>query len=855
MENSKRTRAFALVAALSFAVGGVLAWAATASAATVIDPVGGGAFQLDGNALQSVPAATAGDDWDNVCHQVSAAACPSATNTNNATAVSWVAEPNPNSSIFTGGGSKDPQDISNWAWKDGAGGLPDKDNLQHGFAARYSQTPSATCPSTGPGGVVAPTCEVLYFGSDRIDNSGDAQQGFWFFQNPITMNGGPVGGGTGFSGVHKAGDVLVISDFSNGGGTSTITVYSWDPTCTKTTGTTPGTCGDQNLRNLGTSTAANCATSPTPTPFCGIVNPTNGTAAPWAFVDKTAIGPTHPANTYLNGEFYEGGINLSTLGLSGECFASVASETRSSTSTTATLKDFILGAFAPCGSKLKTTPSVGAGGVSIGTGVVSGLTDSANLQVTGASTWSGTLKFSLCSPADMAALSETNCALGGTAIGSTINVDQSTTMPVVSAPAATVSSAGTYCWRGEFKSAKAGVPDATDPPDTTSTSECFTVNPVTAGVTTMASDPVTIGAAIDDTAHLTGTATEPGTPVVNGPAGSPAGGTITFNLYGPDDATCSTSIETSVVNVSGNGDYKASTGTLSGSLGSLTPKAAGTYRWIANYSGDSPNTLANPANTCNGATESVVVSPKNPQITTTASSAPPTGSPVGTALNDVAHLSGTAPKPNGSPAGGTITFNLYGPGDTTCSTPIETSVVNVSGDGDYSANTGTLSGTLGSLTPTVPGTYLWVASYSGDLPNTTAVSGHCGDANEASLLIQLNPSLSTQQSFVPNDQAHVTVDAGAGDLAGNVEFKLFVNNPTCDTNVSPAAYDSGTIDITTGTGTGRDRTVVSHNTTSYGTDGTTFNWLVTYTSTNQGHTSQTSSCTTEHSSIAVSNGP
>jgi hypothetical protein len=645
--------------------------------------------------------------------------------------VSWAAEPNPNSTIFTGGGSKDPQDINQWAWKDGAGGLPDKDNLEHGFAVRYSLPPSTTCPSTGPGGVVFPTCEVLYFGSDRFDNSGDAQQGFWFFQNAIGLNGGSVGGGTGFTGVHKNGDLLVISDFSNGGGTSTITVYSWDPTCKKTTGSTAGTCGDANLRNLGTSTAANCATSPTPAPFCGIVNPVNGTAAPWPYADKTTVGPGHPANTYLNGEFYEGGINLTALGLGGECFATVGSETRSSTSTTATLKDFVLGGFAPCGSKLKTTPSVGAGGVSIGTGTVTGLTDSADLKVTGASQWSGTLQFSLCSPADMTALSETNCAAGGTAIGGTINVDQSTTMPVVSTPTATVSSVGTYCWRGEFKSGKAGVPDATDPPDTTSTSECFTVNPVTAGVTTTASDPVTIGGSIDDTAHLTGTANEPGTPVVNPTtAGGPAGGTITFNLYGPDDASCSTVIETSVVNVSGDGDYNANLGTLSGTLGSVLPAA---------------------------------------------------------------------------------------------------------------------------LTPTAAGTYRWIASYSGDLPNTTAVSGSCNDSTEASLLIQLQPTISTAQSFVPNDSAEIKVDSGAGNLTGNVRFQLFVNNSTCDTNVSAAEYDSGNIDITTGTGTGLDRTVVSHNAKAYGTDGTTFNWLVTYTSTNSGHKNVTSSCAVEHSSISVTN--
>src|SRR5258706_4182735 len=86
---------------------------------------GTGAFELDGNAVNG-PAP--GDDWDNVCHEVTGSDCSTSSNTNGATAVDWVAEPNPNASIFTGGGSKDPIDINQWAWKDGAGGLPDKDN-------------------------------------------------------------------------------------------------------------------------------------------------------------------------------------------------------------------------------------------------------------------------------------------------------------------------------------------------------------------------------------------------------------------------------------------------------------------------------------------------------------------------------------------------------------------------------------------------------------------------------------------------------------------------------------------------------------------------------------------------------
>src|SRR3989442_15462789 len=88
-----------------------------------------GAFELDGNATSSTTNSATPDDWDRVCHQVtgSDANCSTTFNTtgdtsgagsvpNPATAVEWVAQGASTGTTFTGGGSKDPIDISSWAW-------------------------------------------------------------------------------------------------------------------------------------------------------------------------------------------------------------------------------------------------------------------------------------------------------------------------------------------------------------------------------------------------------------------------------------------------------------------------------------------------------------------------------------------------------------------------------------------------------------------------------------------------------------------------------------------------------------------------------------------------------------------
>jgi hypothetical protein len=615
-----------------------------------------GAFELDGNAVNG---AAPGDDWDNVCRQVLGTNCSTTSGTTGATAVDWVAEPNLNSSIFTGGGSKDPQDVSQWAWKDGAGGLPDKDNLLHSFAARY------------------PTSEgdVLFFGSDRYDNSGDAQQGFWFFQNEITLGTNSIGGGTGFNGVHRAGDLLVISNFSNGGTTSTITVYSWDPTCTKTTGSTAGTCGDANLRILGTSTAANCA-APATDNFCGIVNPTNGTTAPWAFTDKSGN------NSYLQGEFFEGGVNLTALGLADRCFASVAAETRSSTSTTAVLKDFVLGGFGECTSSVTTQSSI-TGSTSIGTGSVS-VSDSATVAVAGVAVWSGTVQFSLNGP--IGSPLEVTEAIGGP-------VPVSNSTPTVQSATATVTAVGDYCWSAHFDAlSPPQVPDADDD----GTNECFTVAPVTPQLATTAGDDVVLGSPVTDTATLSGTANQPGTPAINPTtAGAPAGGTITFALFGPNNCT-TVAFTSAPVTVSGDGTY----GPVS-----FTPTAVGTYHWVASYSGSLPNTLGTTHNTdCTDANEDVVVQAVNSSLTTAQSFIP----------ND----SATVTAPAGGNLAGSVAFAVFESSD--CSgTAIYTQTVAVSG-----ASPRTVS-TTNTTVSTTAANVSWRISYDSTNPAQEDIPATC----------------------------------------------------------------------------------------------------------------------------------
>jgi uncharacterized repeat protein (TIGR01451 family) len=240
-------------------------------------------------------------------------------------------------------------------------------------------------------------------------------------------------------------------------------------------------------------------------------------------------------------------------------------------------------------------------------------------------------------------------------------------------------------------------------------------------LTTTAQNSVTLGQPIFDVAHLSGSTLG-------------AGGTITFHLF--SDAQCQNEVSTGLtpITVNGDGHYNS---------GNFTPGAAGTYYWTATYSGDQHNKGSTTA--CGDANESSMVVAAT-TLTTNAGGPFLVGADGTVALSDVAHLSGGT-----SSAGGHITFMLFS--DNACSNQVGGDVtIGVNGaDGkDY---------TSPPITVNAPGTYYWVASYSGD-PDNAGSSTTCGDLSESPLVLKPHISVSKSpdaQTILVGQTANFTI--------------------------------------------------------------------------------------------------
>ncbi|MEA2265076.1 MAG: hypothetical protein QOE27_659, partial [Solirubrobacteraceae bacterium] len=288
-----------------------------------------------------------------------------------------------------------------------------------------------------------------------------------------------------------------------------------------------------------------------------------------------------------------------------------------------------------------------------------------------------------------------------------------------------------------------------------------TVVPGTLPVATaVAPTPITLGGAFRDTATI-------GPPAAGLPAPT---GTVTFSVFAPGDTGCSGSASfTSVIALTGAGTSAVS--------GSFTPTTTGTYRVVASYSGDA--NYASLATACNDTGEAAVVTPAPSPIATAVS---PASFALGGSFHDTATLS--PPAGTAAPTG-SVTFDVFSPGNTTCSgSPSFTSVITLTGAGT--------SGVSGTFTPTATGTYRVIASYSGDA-NYSASATACNDAGEAAVVTPASLPIATAASVAADGSFSDTATIGPAPVGvtpptGSVTFSVY--GPGDATCAGPAVFSS-----------------------------------------------------------------
>jgi uncharacterized repeat protein (TIGR01451 family) len=446
----------AVLASLVFLLSILLQYASfVGSVAAVHDE---GIFELDGNALDQ--GGVDGDDWEN--------GTPGAADT--LFIPGSVEKDGPDTTYFKEGGSKDHHDLDDWAWS-GTDVAPDKDELLDVFAAVYEAGDT-----------------LVYFGADKFDDSGDAQIGFWFFQDKVSLDSDGS-----FNGLHTEGDVLILSDFTNGGVVDLICVYEWNP---------PGDdIADEVLENTGcdignnvtlVAAGAECDVSTPDGEFdvCAFVNNGDETA-PWNFENKDGD------DSFAKGQFFEGGINLSQLfGGDAPCFSTFLAETRSSQEVEAQLKDFALGSLDTCvPPDLKTKSSVSEADFG------SEVTDKATLEGSHGAV-KGKIDFFICTPDQVTA---SGCEDDDAAqVGSSVTIVDGEAISAAYTVGLTSDAVGTYCWRAEYTPSDDSEYLPTS--HTNATSECFEVAPASIDVEKEADDAsVNAGEQIGFTVTVTNT--------------------------------------------------------------------------------------------------------------------------------------------------------------------------------------------------------------------------------------------------------------------------------------------------------------------------------------------------------------
>lgn len=588
---------------------------------------------------------------------------------NNASLLASVFVPDyatPDNTYFNqnGAGVKDTNAIANWGCK--VQSTPTaKDDIQNAFGAVFRISPTA---SENAGDIVA------YLGVERLSNVGDSFAGFWLFKDPSVS----CSGNNAFTGHHTDGDILILTNFTNGGSTAAVDVFRWN--------------GDDATGSPSMVTLANggnvCGVSPGGTAgdsVCAVSNaPAPGSSTKCTDSSLSIPSPWTPVSV-PGCTFTEAAIDLTQLFQgtpSGPCFSNFMAETRSSQQITATLKDFAGGLLNTCVAPTVHTTASGNGATNY---PGSAQHDSATVSGgSGQPTPTGSLTFFLCGPS---AVTSAGCPSGaGTQVGTAVTLSGGAAQSTPDVTGTTTPSdlaTGTYCWGAQYTPDSASQDTYLPSYGTDATQECFTIQKASPTIATTASFSSGSGD-LSSTPQLADSVTLSG--AATGAAGQPAGETVDFSLYGPFAAGTTPSCAT----VPGSEPVFTTTGTLatSGSnfvastAASYTATAVGTYVWVASYAGDTFNNgVTEP---CNGSNESLTVTTPQLHITKVADHATVSaGSPIGftiTVSNDAA-ATGSAtgvsindPLPGGagilwfvaSQSGGACSVNTTAPQTLTC---------------------------------------------------------------------------------------------------------------------------------------------------------------------------------------------
>ena len=674
-----------------------------------------GLFELDGNIIHD---GLQTYDWGNLFNPNGTRAVTPDPVNGPLLATAFVNDSATPDTSYVSNSSKDGNDLP--TWQCGSVNNPTaKDNILHSYAALV-QVPAGAPDNAGH--------EVLYLALDREANTGSVEgAGFWLYQDPTVAcaNGQ-------FSGLHKDGDLLIVSNFTNGGGTQQVQVFRWDHTVAG------------NLSQVASGGV--CGTS-TPDDACGIANEVgvlgadiNGTIATPFLPGNTAAPLGAPAGDagLLHDTFIEAGVDLTSLLPSGTtCFTNLLAETRSSPSVSAEIKDFAFMGLQTCVPPNMSTTATPGGTTVPGTAQH----DVANVgAVVGRPAPTGTVQFALCTPSTAGFVPANGCTSGGTNIGSPVTIagGQATGPAVDGGTTPNDLAEGTYCWSATY------VPDANGSKNyvtktlTAPAGECFTI----------ARTQPTIATTGAVTGGKVGVASTSDVVTIFGPTGSPTNAdSVTFSLWGPVSGvpgatSCQSPTPLVTTSVRSGSQITQSGPNWTVTSASFVPQHAGTYIWTADFSGDSVN--APVSEPCNGTGETVLVPKATPSITTSAS---PTVMEVNTTTTagDMATFNNgwfpTTPSPAEQ-----VSFQLLAPDCTT---------VKASGTGNITVSGGVATASFStSFTPTATGTYHWVASFAGDADNA-GFTTTCGDANEQLHVVDANITITPLVSTNEVGHAHV----------------------------------------------------------------------------------------------------